>query len=99
MIVDQPQRAYLGADNEMAVYLRTDAGRRDMSGAEEIKALVKRWNGHVVAEVEATGDANGRVAFTVTQELGEQQLAPGTFALQIVADGEVVATGTLEVVG
>lgn len=99
MVVDQPQRAYLGADNVISVYVRTDSGRRDMSGAESIVARVKRWNDHVVAEIEATGDANGRVAFTVTQELGEQQLAPGTFVFQIVADDEVVATGTLEVVG
>ncbi len=99
MIVQQPHRLYLGADNVVAIYLRDDDGARDMSGAVSIVAAVKRWNGCTVAEIEATGEASGRVAFTVTQELGEQQLAPGAFALQIVADGEVVATGILEVVG
>lgn len=98
MIVQQPRRVYLGADNQMAVYVRSDSGRMDLSGAT-VKVRVKGQNGNQLAEFDATGSEGGRVAYTVTTELAEQHLGPGVFIEQVVADGEIVATGILEVVG
>lgn len=91
-------RAYAGASTALRCWIRDEAGRHDLSGAE-VSVLVKRPNGYVIATLPATGSDQGEVTFEVTADTVSQQLAPGVFNVEIQADGSVVGLGHLEVLG
>ncbi|KAF1692663.1 hypothetical protein [Pseudoxanthomonas koreensis] len=98
MIARHQFRAYAGADTTLTCWIRDEAGRHDLSGAD-VTVVVKRPNGYVVATLEATGSDQGEVTFEVTADTVSQQLAPGVFNVEILADGAVVGLGHLEVLG
>lgn len=97
----QTFRGYMGADNVFTTWVRTEEGRADLSAAA-VTIKVKPYSrpGKEVATVTATADENGRVDFTVTGLTTTQQLAPGLFRLELLADQgdttQVVQVGLLE---
>lgn len=98
MIIRGNHRAYMGADTEIEAFVRDDAGPMDLSGAEPIMARVYAGPGKEVVSFPATGDASGRVTFTVDGIAASQHLQPGIFALRVELGGRVVYTANLEMV-
>ena len=85
----------MGADTEIEAFVRDDAGPVDTSGA---MVRIYAGPGKEVVSFPATGDASGRVAFTVDGNTASQNLQPGIFALRVELGGRVVYTANLEMV-
>ena len=98
MIIQGTHRAYFGADTVIAAFVRDDEGRKDLSGAE-ITAVLYLWQGKDVMRLDAEGTEEGRVSFTLEAAEAERLLKPGIYTFRVVADGEVIYTGNLEMVG
>lgn len=99
MIVRTTHRAYMGADTELSAWIRDEEGRVDLTQYDEIQVEVKRdTRDRTELTIPATGTEDGRLDFTVTAEGARKRLRPGIFNLQVVADGEVIHIGYLEVV-
>jgi hypothetical protein len=87
-------RAY--ADTPLSLWVRDDAGRLDMDGAEVEIALF-----HDSCEVRvlpATSPQAGQVLLTVTEDQARQLRGRNPYAMQLRVDGECVDVGLLEVV-
>lgn len=97
MIIQGTHRAYMGADTVIAAFVRDDDGRKDLEDMT-ITASVQVGPGKEVVSFPVTGDSKGRITFTVDGVTTEQRLAPGTFALRVEAEGQMVYTGILEMV-
>lgn len=103
-IVQTTHRAYIGADSNVVLWVRDEAGKRDFGGTVEDPAALDvamtpySRNAPEIA-LQALSTEPGRVAFTVTEDMAEQQLAPGLFSFRVKSGNEVVAQGLLEVVG
>lgn len=98
MIIRGNHRAYAGADTGILAFIRDESGRRDLSGMDDITVSAQLAHGKEVASFPATGDEEGRLSFTVTNEAIQRGMSPGVYALRAVADGEVIYTANLEVV-
>lgn len=99
MIIQGTHRAYSGSDTPQAAWVRDDAGRADLSGAESITVDILRGD-NTLLTIPATGDEDGRVDFTITAENIRQRLSLlGGFRLYVRADGRVIYTGLLDVLG
>lgn len=60
-------RAYYGADTPLEVWVRGEDGPFDLSGDTITVEATWPWNGTL--SIPATGDANGKVSFTITQAM------------------------------
>lgn len=99
MIVRTTHRAYMGADTELSAWIRDEEGRVDLTQLGDIRVEVKRdTRDKPELTVPATGTEQGRLDFTITAAGARKRLRPGIFNLQVVADGEVIHIGYLEVV-
>ncbi|HIE0523798.1 TPA: hypothetical protein ACXJLS_000390 [Stenotrophomonas maltophilia] len=98
MIVAQTSyQAIRGADVECQCWLRDEAGRVDASQMDlQVEAVAYRRR-HVQATWQATGNAEGRIQFTVPNG---HKLNGGLYQLRIRVEpsGELVSLGLLEIV-
>lgn len=98
-VIRGTHRAIEGGDNPQTAWVRTEAGKLDLTGVESLTVDIQR-GGHKLLTIPATGDAGGRVDFTVTSANIKQKLSLlGLFRLYVRADGQVIYTGLLEVLG
>lgn len=97
-IIQGTHRAYMGADTVVAAWVRDDAGRRDLSGADAITATLYQGPAREVATFACSGNDQGRVSFNIDSEATDQLLAPGGYYLKVTADGEVIYTALVELV-
>lgn len=97
----QTFRGYMEADNAFTTWVRTEEGQADLSAASvTIKVRPYSRPGRQVATLTATADATGRVDFDIPALTTTQQLAPGLYRLELVAEqGEttqVIQVGLLD---
>lgn len=91
-------RAYRDTDTPITAWVRTEAGRMDLSGAEAIEVAIER-RGHELLRVDATGSELGRLDFTIPAPIPQRHVpGEGVFVLKAYADGRLVYTAHLEVV-
>lgn len=88
----QTFRGYMEADNAFTTWVRTEEGQADLSEATvTIKVRPYSRPGRQVATLTATADATGRVDFDIPALTTTQQLAPGLYRLELVAEqGETI---------
>lgn len=103
-ITQTTHRAHMGADNNFTLWVRDEAGKRDFGGNVEAPAsLAVRITPSSFSRpevlVDAESTAPGKIAFSLSESLIEQQLAPGLWTFIAKFGSEVVAQGILEVVG
>ena len=96
-VIRGTHRAYMGADTVIAVFVRDDAGRKDLSEAE-ITARIQAGRGRNLVTLPVTGDSEGKISFTLDAGTTNQRLVPGSYDLRVEAGGQVIYTGTLELV-
>lgn len=97
MIIRGTHRAYMGADTEIEAFVRDDEGPMSLSGAEQIIVRVRAMDRKEVATFVGTGDAGGRITFTVDGEAAKR-LQPGVFGFRVYADDRTIYTAILEIV-
>ena len=98
-VIRGTHRAVHGGDNPQVTWVRDEDGKLDLSEVEELTVDIQRGN-HKILTIPATGDAEGRVDFNVTSANIKQKLSLlGLFRLYVRADGQVIYTGLLEVLG
>lgn len=93
-------KAYADADTPLTLYVRTEDGRAVLTGESAPVLLVslRRFGSQVpVSTFPATGDALGKVTFTVTAGDVKRDINPGVYAYRLTADGVHVQDGVLEV--
>ena len=66
-IIGNYLRAYFGADTPLSVYVRGEEGPIDLSA--DTLTVEFTWPWQSVFSIPATGNADGRVSFTVTQAM------------------------------
>lgn len=97
----QTHRAYLDAATTVTCWARDEAGGQDLSAAV-LRAYLYPYGCPVEVEsggISATGNADGRIQFTVSVVYGDASLSPGSYRLSIrnSSDAQVYG-GLLEVV-
>lgn len=98
-VIRGTHRAVRGGDSPQTAWVRDEDGRMNLAEVEELTVDIQRDN-HKILTIPATGDAEGRVDFTVTSANIKQKLSLlGLFRLYVRADGQVIYTGLLEVLG
>jgi hypothetical protein len=93
-------KANADADTPITLYVRDDAGPVDLTGesAPVLLVSVRRFGASMpISTFPASGDANGRVSFTVTANDVRRTLFPGVYAYRLTIDGVQAQTGVLEV--
>lgn len=91
-------RAFTGAENDFTAYIRDEDGKADLTGYTDLEAEIRRGSETPLLTVDATGNAQGVLSFTLTAEnLAGALSTLGVFRLYVLADGAVIHTGTLEV--
>ncbi len=92
-------RAYMGADNTIACWVRDEAGRRDLTAATltvDVFAYGVTVPLDTLEAVQAT--AVSPVTFEVTEAFSDASLAPGLYRFMVKADDVAVHHGLLEIV-
>lgn len=93
-------KAHADADTPITLYVRNEAGRANLTGdpAPVLLVSVRRFGANTpISTFPATGDAQGKVTFTVTASDVRRTLYPGGYAYRLTADGVNVQSGVLEV--
>lgn len=103
-ITQTTHRAYMGADNNVVLWVRDEAGKRDFGGSVEAPAslsvrITPSSFSRPEVSVGAESTEPGKVTLSLSESLIEQQLASGLWTFVAKFDSEVVAQGILEVVG
>lgn len=90
-------QAHADADTPITLYVRNDAGRVDLT-APLLSVSVRRFGSAApLSTFTATGDAQGKVTFTVTANEVRRTLFPGVYAYRLTSDGVHVQSGVLQV--
>lgn len=93
-------QAHADADTPITLYVRNDAGRIDLTGDPTplLSVSVRRFGSAApLSTFTATGDAQGKVTFTVTANEVRRTLFPGVYAYRLTSDGVHVQSGVLQV--
>jgi hypothetical protein len=93
-------KANAEADTPVTLYVRNDSGPVDLAGETPPVLLVsvRRYGASTpISTFPATGDALGRVSFTVTADDVKRTLFPGVYAYRLTIDGVQGQSGVLEV--
>ena len=93
-------KANAEADTPVTLYVRNDSGPVDLGGETPPVLLVsvRRFGATMpISTFQATGDALGRVSFTVTANDVKRTLFPGVYAYRLTIDGAQGQSGVLEV--
>lgn len=97
-IIRGTHRAYMGVDTPQQAWIRDEAGQHDLAAYEALSVQVKDGNRECARlTLDATGDATGKLQFTITADGARTRLGPGTYNLFAYGDGQVIYTGLLEV--
>jgi hypothetical protein len=93
-------KANAEADTPVTLFVRNDSGPVDLTGETPPVLLVsvRRFGASTpISTFPATGDALGRVSFTVTANDVKRTLFPGVYAYRLTIDGVQGQSGVLEV--
>lgn len=93
-------RANADADTVVTLYVRDDNGRIDLTGegAPELAVAIRAFGASTpVKTFPATGDALGKVQFTVTAADVKRDINPGVYAYRLTANGVQMQSGVLEI--
>ena len=96
----QTFRAYSNTDTALTLYVRDDAGQMDLEEVDAIELAIYRYGvpGEPLTTVVAANPSIGKVTATITAELTANELGPGRFRMDLVADDVVLRSDLLEVV-
>lgn len=92
-------RAYRGTDTALTLWIRDEAGKRDLSGLDlslEISQYGRSCDPLVT--VEAASAEDGKLTATLTADTADGELGPGLFRVDAIGDDETLAVAMLEVV-
>jgi hypothetical protein len=96
-VIRNTLRAYQGGDNPQEVWVRTEAGKLDMSNVDSLTVDILRGTLKLLT-LNATSPEVGKVEFTIAEDNIHSRLSlGGLFRVLVRADGRVIATGLLEV--
>lgn len=92
-------RAHRGTDTALTLWVRDDAGKRDMTGlALSLAMRPLGRTGEPLETVAATSPAAGKVTATISATVANSSLGPGLFRMDVVSEDETLQTAILEVV-
>jgi hypothetical protein len=92
-------RAYMGADTALAVWVRQNDAKADLTG-DELSVVIYPY-GRVDEALTLTAtqsSASDAVRFTITEDDAARSLQPGPYRFVVLADSAVVSDGLLEMV-
>lgn len=93
-------RAYRNMDTALTLYVRDDAGRKDLGAVDVLTLNISRYGlpGEDLTTVTAANPSVGKVTATITGTVSADTLGPGLFRMDTVADDVVLRSDMLEVV-
>jgi hypothetical protein len=92
-------RAYMGADTALAVWVRQNDARADLTAAALSVVIYPYGRPDEALTIAATQSSpTDAVRFTVTEADAERSLQPGVYRFVVLADSAVVYDGLLEMV-
>jgi hypothetical protein len=93
-------RATRGYDSALTLYVRDEDGRLDTSEVETVEIAISRYgvSGDLLATVEGSIPSLGKITATIPASVSEDDLGPGLFRMDTIADDVVLRTDVLEVV-
>lgn len=93
-------RAYSNTDTALTLYVRDDAGQKDLDEVDAITLSILRYGvpGEALVTVAATSPSVGKVTATISASVSSDDLGPGRYRMDTLADGVVLRSDILEVV-